>query len=208
MKHAVKNLQNKDVGEIALEPSVFGVEIRTDLLHRMVNYQLAKRRAGTASTKTRDQINGTGKKPHKQKGTGSARAGDKKRNIDRGGAVVHGPKPRDFAIDMPKKIRKLALRSALSAKLAEGKLIVLDDAKAKDHKTKPMAAAFEKMGLHSALIVAGKDVDVNFARATANLPRIDVLPSQGANVYDILRRDTLVLTKSAVEDLTERLKGE
>jgi large subunit ribosomal protein L4 len=208
MKLAVKNLQNKDVGEITLDKDVFGVEVRSDLLHRMVNYQLAKRRAGTASTKTRDQINGTGKKPHRQKGTGAARAGDKKRPIDRGGAVVHGPKPRSFAIDMPKKVRKLALRTALSAKVAEGKLIVLDEAKAKDHKTKPMAAAMEKMGLTSALIVGGKEIDTNFARATANLPRIDVLPAQGANVYDILRRDTLVLTKAAVEELTERLKGE
>ena len=208
MKLAVKNLQNKDVGEITLDKDVFGVEVRSDLLHRMVNYQLAKRRAGTASTKTRDQINGTGKKPHHQKGTGAARAGDKKRPIDRGGAVVHGPKPRSFAIDMPKKVRKLALRTALSAKVAEGKLIVLDEAKAKDHKTKPMAAAMEKMGLTSALIVGGKEIDTNFARATANLPRIDVLPAQGANVYDILRRDTLVLTKAAVEELTERLKGE
>lgn len=208
MKIAVKNLQNKDVGEITLDSSVFGVEVRDDLLHRMVNYQLAKRRAGTASTKTRCEINGTGKKPHKQKGTGSARAGDRKRNIDRGGAVVHGPKPRSFAIDLPKKIRKLALRTALSAKAAQGKLIILDEATAKDHKTKPMASAMQQLGLQSALIVAGKDVDVNFARATANLPRIDVLPTQGANVYDILRRETLVLTKAAVEELTERLKGE
>ena len=208
MKISVKNLQNKDVGEMTLDDAIFGLEVRTDLLHRMVNYQLAKRRAGTASTKTRDQINGTGKKPHKQKGTGSARAGDKKRNIDRGGAVVHGPKPRDFSIDMPKKVRKLALKTALSAKAAEGKLIILDEAKAKDHKTKPMAAAMEKMGLNSALIVSGAEVDTNFARATANIPRIDLLPVQGANVYDILRRDTLVLTKSAVEELTKRLSGE
>jgi large subunit ribosomal protein L4 len=208
MKVEVRTLENKKAGEITLDASVFGVEVRSDLLHRMVNYQLAKRRAGTASTKTRDQINGTGKKPHKQKGTGSARAGDKKRPIDRGGAVVHGPKPRSFAIDMPKKVRKLALKTALSAKVAEGKLVILDEAKAKDHKTKPMAAAMEKMGFSNALILAGKEVDTNFARATANLPRIDVLPTQGANVYDILRRDTLVLTKAAVEELTEKLKGE
>lgn len=207
MKLAVKNLQNKDVGEITLDPAIFGVEVREDLIHRMVNYQLAKRRAGTASTKTRCEINGTGKKPHRQKGTGAARAGDKKRNIDRGGAVVHGPKPRSFALDMPKKIRKLAMRSVLSAKAAQGKLVVLDEAKAKDHKTKPMAAALAKFGFNSALIVGGKEIDVNFARATANLPRIDVLPSQGANVYDILRRDVLVLTQEAVNELTEKLKG-
>lgn len=207
MKLAVKNLQNKEVGEITLDPSIFGVEVRQDLIHRMVNYQLAKRRAGTASTKTRCEINGTGKKPHRQKGTGAARAGDKKRNIDRGGAVVHGPKPRSFALDMPKKVRKLAMKSALSAKAAQGKLVVLDEAKAKDHKTKPMAAALAKFGFDSALIVGGKEIDVNFARATANLPRIDVLPSQGANVYDILRRDVLVLTQEAVNELTEKLKG-
>lgn len=207
MKFAVKNIENKDVGEITLEQSVFGTEIKTDLLHRAINYQLAKRRAGTHKTQTRCEVSGTGKKPWKQKGTGRARAGDLKRTQDRGGAVVHGPQPRSHAISMPKKLRRLAMRVALSVKAAEGKLVILDEAKAKDHKTKPMAAALGNFGFKSALIVAGKDVDVNFARATANLPRIDVLSSNGANVYDILRRDVLVLTKEAVNDLTEKLKG-
>ncbi len=207
MKLAVKTLENKDAGEITLDKSVFGIEVRQDLLHRMVNYQLAKRRSGNHKTKQRHEISGTGKKPHAQKGTGRARAGDKKRNIDRGGAAVFGPVVRSHAIDLPKKVRRLALKTALSAKAAEGKLIILDEAKAKDHKTKPMATSLEKFGFNSALIVGGKEVDVNFARATANLPRIDVLPSQGANVYDILRRDILVLTKEAVNDLTEKLKG-
>lgn len=207
MKAKVITLDNKDAGEVTLEDSIFGVEVRDHILHRMVNYQLAKRRSGNHKAKQRHEISGTGKKPWKQKGTGRARAGDLKRNIDRGGAVVHGPVVRSHAIDLPKKARRLALKTALSAKLKDGKLVILDEAIAKDHKTKKMAAALAKLGLSSALIVGGKDVDANFARATANIPLIDVLPSQGANVYDILRRDTLVLTKEAVNDLTEKLKG-
>ncbi len=207
MKQAIKTLDNKAAGDITLDQSVFGVEIREEILHMMVRYQRNKARAGTHKTKERNEISGTGKKPWRQKGTGRARAGDLKRNIDRGGAVVHGPRVRSHAFDLPKKVRQLALRMALSAKAKDGKLIVIDEAKAKEHKTKPMAAALAKFGFDSALIVGGKGIEVNFARATANLPRIDVLPSQGANVYDILRRDTLVLTKDAVNDLTERLKG-
>ena len=207
MKVAVKTLEGKDSGEITLDKEIFGVEVRNDLLHRMVNYQLAKRRSGTHKVKTRNEISGTGKKPWAQKGTGRARAGDLKRNIDRGGATVFGPVVRDHSTKLPKKVRQLALKTALSAKAAEGKLVILDDVKAKDHKTKPMAAALAKFGFASALIVGGEEIDVNFARATANLPRIDVLPSKGANVYDILRRDTLVLTKDAVKNITEKLKG-
>ena len=207
MKLAVKDIQNKDVGEITLDDAVFGVDIRRDILHSMVNYQMAKRRSGNHKVKQRHEVSGTGKKPWKQKGTGRARAGDLKRNIDRGGATVFGPVVRSHAIDLPKKVRKLALRIALSVKAKEGKLIILDEAKAKDHKTKPMAVALAKFELKSALIVGGAELDANFARATANLPRIDVLPSQGANVYDILRRDTLVLTKEAVNDITAKLKG-
>lgn len=207
MKVAVKTIENKAAGDITLDKSIFGVEVRKDILHRMVNYQLAKRRAGTHKAKQRHEISGTGKKPWAQKGTGRARAGDLKRNIDRGGAVVFGPVVRSHAFDLPKKVRKLAMKMALSAKAAEGKLIILDDAKAKTHKTKPMAEALKKMDLTSAVIVGGEEIDANFARATANIPLIDVLPSQGANVYDILRRDTLVLTKQAVNDITEKLKG-
>ncbi len=207
MKMAVKTLEGKASGDITLDKDIFGAEVRQDILHRMVNYQLAKRRGGNHKTKQRHEISGTGKKPWAQKGTGRARAGDLKRNIDRGGAVVHGPVVRSHATVLPKKVRQLAMKSALSAKAAEGKLIILDDAKAKDHKTKPMAEAMKKLELSNALIVGGAEIDVNFARATANLPRIDVLPSQGANVYDILRRDVLVLTKDAVKDITEKLKG-
>ena len=207
MKLAVKTIENKAAGEITLDKDIFGAEIRKEILHRMVNYQLAKRRSGNHKVKQRHEINGTGKKPHAQKGTGRARAGDKKRNIDRGGATVFGPVVRSHALSLPKKVRKLAMKIALSTKAAEGKLIILDDVKAKSHKTKPIADALAKFEIDSAFIVGGKEIDVNFARATANLPRIDVVPSVGANVYDILRRDVLVLTKDAVADLTEKLKG-
>ena len=207
MKVAVKTLEGKAAGEITLDAAVFGVEVRDDVLHQMVKYQRNKARAGTHKVQTREEVSGTGKKPWSQKGTGRARAGDLKRTQDRGGARPHGPVVRDHSTKLPKKVRQLAMKTALSSKAAQGKLIILDDAKAKDHKTKPMAAALAKFGFESALIVGGAEIDVNFARATANLPRIDVLTSGGANVYDILRRDTLILTKDAVNDLTEQLKG-
>jgi len=207
MKIAVKTLDNKAAGDITLDDSVFGAEIRTDVLHQMVNYQLAKRRAGTHKTQTRSEVSRTGKKPFKQKGTGSARVGSYTRSIDRGGQKPHGPVVRSHATELPKKIRQLAMKSALSSKAKEGKLIIVDALAPKDHKTKAMAEAFKAFGIESALVVGGKEIDAKFARATRNLPKVDVLPVQGANVYDILRRDTLVLTKDAVSDLTERLKG-
>ena len=166
MKLEVKNLENKKVGEITLDESVFGVEVRQDILHRMVNYQLAKRRSGTHKVKGRAEIVGTGAKPWRQKGTGRARAGDLKRPQDRGGGVVFGPHVRSHAFDLPKKIRKMALKIALSAKAAEGKIVILDEAKAKEHKTKPMAAALSKLGLDSAVIIGGSEIDANFACAT------------------------------------------
>lgn len=207
MKLAIKNIDNKDTGEITLDKDVFGVEVKADVLHRVVNYQLAKRRAGTHKVQDRSEVTGTGKKPWKQKGTGRARAGDLKRPQDIGGGVVFGPHNRDHSINVPKKIRQLAMKMALSGKAKDGKLVILDEAKAKTHKTKPMADAMAKFDAKSALIISGQEVDVNFARATANLPRIDVLTTVGANVYDIIRRDTLILTKDAVEALTEKLKG-
>ncbi len=207
MKIAVKTLDNKAAGDITLDDAVFGVDVRPDIIHQMVIYQLAKRRAGTHATQSRSDISRTGKKPFKQKGTGSARAGDKTRVIDRGGQVAHGPQVRSHATELPKKIRQLAMKCVLSAKAKEGKLIIVDALSAKDHKTKAMADAFKTLGVDSALVVGGKEIDANFSRATRNLPRVDVLPVQGANVYDIMRRDTLVLTKDAVSDLTERLKG-
>lgn len=207
MKLAVRSLENKEVGQIDLDDSVFAVDVRDDILHRMVHFQLNKRRAGTHKTKGISEVSGTGKKPWKQKGTGNARASSMRRPQNVGGATVFGPVVRSHATDLPKKVRALALRMALSHKGKVGKLIVLDSAEAKTHKTKPMAEAFEKFGFKSALVVTGKEIDVNFARATSNIPRLDVLPSQGANVYDILRRDMLVLTKDAVNELTERLKA-
>lgn len=207
MKLAVKTLAGKDSGEITLDQDIFGIDIKDHILHRVVNFQLAKRRAGTHKVKERHEVSGTGKKPWKQKGTGRARAGDLKRNIDRGGGVVHGPRVRSHEFSVPKKIRALAMKMALSSKAKNGKIVVLDEVTAKTHKTKEMAAALSKLGITSAVIVGGNEIDPNFARATANIPLIDVLPTQGANVYDILRRETLVLTKEAVESLTEKLKG-
>ncbi len=208
MKIAVKTLENKEVGSIELDETIFGVSVREDVLHRMVHYQLNKRRAGTHKTKGISEVSGTGKKPWKQKGTGRARFGTMRAPQWRGGYTVFGPTPRSHATDLPKKFRALALKTALSSKAAAGKLIILDDAKAKDHKTKSMAVTLGKMGINSALFVTGMDVDVNFARATNNIPHVDVLPSQGANVYDILRHDILVLTKDAVAALTTRLSGD
>lgn len=209
MKVAVKTLDNKAAGEITLDADIFGVDVEKNehALHAMVKYQRNKARSGNHKAKQRHEVSGTGKKPWAQKGTGRARAGDLKRNIDRGGAAVHGPVVRDHATKLPKKMRQLAFKTALSAKAKDGKLIIIDEATAKDHKTKPMAAALEKFGFKSALIVGGEEIDVNFARATANIPLIDVLSSKGANVYDIIRRDTLVLTKDAVKEITEKLKG-
>lgn len=206
MKIAVKTLENKEAGQIELDSTVFGLPIREDILQAMVRYQLAKRRAGTHSTLGVSQVSGTGKKPYKQKGTGNARQGSLRSPQFRGGAVIFGPTPRDHSIDLPKRVRRLALKTALSAKLASGQLIVLEDTAAKTHKTKEMVSALAQLGIANAAIVSGKEVDVNFERATGNIPMIDVFPVDGANVYDILRRDTLVLTKEAVAALTERLK--
>lgn len=206
MKIAVKTLENKAAGDIQLDDAVFGLEVRQDLLHRAVNWQLAKRRAGTHKTKDVSEISGTGAKPFRQKGTGRARAGTLRASHHRGGQTVFGPQPRSYEFDLPKKVRVLALKIALSAKAKDGKIVILDAANAKDHKTKDMALKLKALNLNSALIIDGEALDQNFVRATSNIPLIDVLPAQGANVYDILRRDTLVLTKDAVKKLEERLK--
>lgn len=205
MKLAVKTIDGKASGDITLNKDVFGIEPREDIMHRMVHFQLNKRRAGTHKTKDISEVSGTGKKPFKQKGTGSARKGSLRINAHRGGGTTFGPVVRSHATRLPKKLRALALKSALSAKAKSGQLIIIDDAKAKSHKTKEMAANLSKLGVSSAVIVAGNEIDPNFARATNNIPHLDVFPSAGANVYDILRRDTLVLTKEAVEQLTEKL---
>lgn len=206
MKTSVKNLNNETVGEIELDETVFGLPPRADLLSRMVNYQLAKRRAGTHKTKGVSEISGTTKKPYRQKGTGRARQGSLRSPQFRGGAVIFGPVVRSHAHDLTKKVRKLALKTALSAKLADGKLVVLDQAVAETHKTKAVAAQLKGLGLSSVLIIDGANPNESFVRASRNIPLVDVLPEQGANVYDILRRDTLVLTRNAVEQLEARLK--
>jgi large subunit ribosomal protein L4 len=206
MKIDVVNLEAKNVGSIELADSVFGVEVRRDILARMVNYQLAKRRAGTHKTKQIWEVSGTTKKPYNQKGTGRARQGSLRSAQFRGGGVIFGPVVRSHAHDLTKKVRALALKVALSAKAADGKLVVLDKATAESPKTKALAAQLTKLNLANALFIDGAELNVNFALASRNIPFIDVLPSQGANVYDILRRDTLVLTKDAVEALEARLK--
>lgn len=205
MKIAVKSLDNKEVGSIELDDSIFAVEIRGDILHRMVHYQLNKRRSGNHKTKGISEVSGTGKKPWAQKGTGRARSSSLRSAQFVGGATIFGPVVRSHGTDLPKKQRSLALKTALSAKAAAGKLIILDEAVAKAAKTQAMASTMKKLGLESALIVCGEVLDHNFALSTRNIPHIDVLPSDGANVYDILRHDTLVLTKEAVENLTKRL---
>src|SRR5690349_18871461 len=206
MKLTVKTLDNGDAGEIELSDDVFGVTVRKDILARVVNWQLAKRRAGTHKTKGVSEISGTTKKPYKQKGTGRARQGSLRSPQFRGGAVIFGPVARSHEFDLQKKVRRLGLKTALSAKQAEGKLVVIDAAKVAEAKTKLLRARLDKFGWDSALIIDGNAVDEGFARAVRNLPKVDVLPSQGANVYDILRRDTLVLTRDAVEQLEARLK--
>jgi large subunit ribosomal protein L4 len=206
MKLTVRNLDNQEVGDIELSDEVFGLPVRRDILARVINWQLAKRRAGTHKTKGISDISGTTKKPYKQKGTGRARQGSLRSPQFRGGAVIFGPVVRSHEFDLQKKVRKLGLKTALSAKQAEGKLIVIDEAKVGEAKTKALRARFDALGWESVLIIDGPTVDEGFARAARNLPRVDVLPQLGANVYDILRRDTLVLTRDAVQSLEARLK--
>lgn len=204
MKIKIHNLDMQAVGEIDLADAVFGAPVRADILSRTVNWQLNKRRAGTHSTKTIAFVSGTTAKPFNQKGTGRARQGSLRSPQFRKGAVIFGPLPRSHATDLQKKVRLAALRSALSAKQAEGKLVVLDSATAATAKTKAMAGKIAKFG-KSTLFIDGSNVDVNFALSIRNIPQVNVLPEQGANVYDILRHDTLVLTKNAVEQLSARL---
>jgi large subunit ribosomal protein L4 len=206
MKLKVHDLDNKEVGDIDLADEVFGLPVRGDILARVVNWQLAKRRAGTHKTKGVSDISGTTKKPYKQKGTGRARQGSLRSPQFRGGAVIFGPVVRSHEFGLQKKVRKLGLKTALSAKQADGKLVVIDTATVKEPKTKALRQRFEQLGWGSVLIIDGAAVDAGFAKAARNLPLVDLLPSVGANVYDILRRDTLVLTRAAVEQLEARLK--
>ena len=206
MRVAVRNLRAEEVGTIELSDAVFGVEVRADILQRVVTWQLAKRRAGTHKVKTRAEIARTGAKLYKQKGTGRARHGSRRVNVFRGGGIAHGPLPRDHALDLPNKVRALGLKCALSSKAREGKLFVLDNLALDEPRTKMLAQRLLGLGLDSALFIdAEAGPERNFALACRNLPLIDLLPAAGANVYDILRRDALVLTRGAVERLEARL---
>ena len=206
MKCPVTTLANKKAGDIELDDAVFGLPPRADILARTVNWQLAKRRAGTHRVKTRGEVAGSTRKLFRQKGTGNARVGSARTSQRRGGGVVFGPVVRDHGFHLNKKVRKLALKTALSVKAAEGKLVVLDSIEAKSHKTSEMAKSLGELGWESVLLIDGDKLNENFVRAVRNIPCVDVLPQQGANVYDIMRRDTLVLTKDAVTALEARLK--
>lgn len=205
MKVNVITLENKAAGEIDLLDAIFGLEPRADILDRVVQWQRAKARAGTHKTKDRSEVSGTGKKPFKQKGTGNARQGTLRGPHQEGGGRAHGPVVRSHAYNLPKKIRALGLKHALSAKNKEGKLFVVDALAVKDAKTKAVAANFAGLGLVKPLIITAADVDAGFALAARNVKGVDILPVIGANVYDILRHKELVLTKDAVSALQERL---
>jgi large subunit ribosomal protein L4 len=206
MQLEITTLDGKAAGSVELPDAIFGLEPRTDLIHRCITWQLAKRQRGTHKVKNRAEINRTGKKMYRQKGTGNARHGSARVNIFRGGGRAFGPVVRSHAIDLPKKVRALALKHALSAKAKDGGIIVLENATVDAGKTKALRDRFGKLGLTNALIVDGAEVNANFRLAARNIPNIDVLPVQGINVYDILRRHTLVLTKAALDALEARFK--
>ena len=206
MELKVTTLEGKEAGSVQLSDAIFGLEPREDIIARCVQWQLNKRQAGTHKTKDRGEIWRTGKKMYKQKGTGGARHGSARVPQFRGGGRAFGPVVRSHATDLPKKVRVLALKHALSARAKDGGLIVLDNAQIKDAKTKALAAQFSGLGLTNVLIIDGAQVDAGFANAARNIPNVDVLPVQGINVYDIVRRQKLVLTKAAVEALEARFK--
>ena len=206
MDMKVTTLEGKEAGSLSLSKDIFGLEPRTDLIQRCVNWQLAKRQRGTHKAKDRSEIWRTGKKMYAQKGTGGARHGSARVPQFRGGGRAFGPVVRSHATDLPKKVRALALRHALSSKAKDGGIIVLDKAAMTEAKTKALAVQFGKLGLSNALIIDGATLDANFTTAARNIPNIDVLPVQGINVYDILRRKTLVLTKAALDALEARFK--
>ncbi|MFG1225007.1 50S ribosomal protein L4 [Xanthobacter wiegelii] len=206
MELTVKTLDGSEAGSVTLSDAIFGLEPRADILHRCVTWQLSRRQAGTHRTKGRSEINRTSKKLYKQKGTGNARHGAASAPQFRGGGRAFGPVVRSHAIDLPKKVRALALKHALSSKARAEQIIVLDTANLADPKTKALKDRLEKLGISSVLFVDGAQVEQNIALAARNLPYVDVLPIQGINVYDILRRDTLVLTKAAVDALEARFK--
>ena len=206
MQLKITTLEGKEAGSVNLPDAIFGLEPRKDIVQRCVNWQLAKRQRGTHKTKQKNEIWRTGKKMYAQKGTGGARHGSARINLFRGGARSFGPVVRSHAIGLPKKVRALALKHALSAKAKDGGIIVLDKVSLKDGKTTALSKNFEKLGLVNALIIDGAEIEANFRNAARNIPNIDVLPVQGINVYDILRRGKLVLTKAALEALEARFK--
>ena len=206
MKLDVINLDGGKAGTIDLDEALFGLEPRADILHRVVRWQRARAQAGTHKTKGRSEVSYSTKKIYRQKGTGGARHGDKGAPIFRHGGTYKGPTPRSHANDLPKKFRALGLKHALSAKAGSGNLVILDAASMAEAKTAILAKAAKELGWKRVLIIDGAEVNQNFARAAANIEGIDVLPSMGANVYDILKRDVLVITKAGVEALEARLK--
>jgi large subunit ribosomal protein L4 len=205
MKLDVIKLDGGKAGSVDLDDAIFGIaDIRGDILQRVVTWQLAKRRSGNHKIQVRNEVSRTGKKMYKQKGTGSARHGSRRAAQFVGGAKAHGPVVRSHAFDLPKKIRALALRHALSSKAKAGSLVVLDSVVLTEAKTAALRATFDKIGLKNALVIAGPEVDANFKLAARNIPNVDVLPNAGLNVYDVLRRQTLVLTKDAIEAISAR----
>lgn len=206
MDLTITTLEGKDAGKVKLSEEIFGLEPRDDILQRMVRYQLARKQQGTHKAKGRSEIARTGAKMYKQKGTGRARHHSARAPQFRGGGKAHGPVVHSHEHDLPKKVRALALRHALSAKVKASELIIIDDLAATDAKTKVLVSQFAKLGFENALLIGGAEIDANFRRAASNIPNIDVLPVQGINVYDILRRGKLVLSKAAVEALEERFK--
>ena len=206
MELKITTLDGKQAGSVNLSDAIFGLEPRADILQRCVTWQLAKRRAGTHAVQNRADVWRTGKKIYAQKGTGGARHGSARANLFRGGGRSFGPVVRSHAIDLPKKVRALALKHALSAKAKDGGIVVIDKAALADGKTKALRDSFGALGWTNALIIDGSEVDANFRLAARNIPNIDVLPVQGINVYDILRRQKLVLTKAAVDALEARFK--
>lgn len=206
MELKITTLDGKSAGKVDVSDAIFGLDPRDDILARMVRWQLAKRQQGTHKAKQRAEIARTGAKMYKQKGTGRARHHSARAPQFRGGGKAHGPVARSHAHDLPKKVRALALKHALSAKAKSDAIIIVDDFASKEAKTKALVSQFAKLGLENALMIGGTQIDAGFARAAANIPNIDVLPIQGINVYDIMRRGKLVLTKAAVEALEERFK--
>tara|TARA_B100000886_G_scaffold332570_1_gene285446 strand:+ start:263 stop:889 length:627 start_codon:yes stop_codon:yes gene_type:complete len=204
MKEKICNLDNKSVSDITLNKFIFAIDFNSDVIHRMIRYQLAKRRSGNHKTKNISEISGTTKKPFKQKGTGSARQGSKRSPQMRGGAVIFGPIVRSHAHKLPKRVRNLALRIAISKKLKDGKLKIIDNFKISKTKTSFFKKKLDSLRIESALFIDGNEVDKNFLLASNNVPKIDVLPIAGINVYDIFKRDFLVLSSNAIDGLEKR----